>query len=87
MPDIKSEELETKNTNSKIENKLDQHESLKNTELVRNLRTISLATALNTADTQGAEEGEATVHTTQRPPEELGTVAKTKGGRSTVKIV
>ena len=79
MPGIKSEELKTKNTNSKLENKLDQLASLKKIELVRNLRTILPTTSLPTADSKGPAVSDATVHTTQRSPGELETVAKTKG--------
>ena len=48
-------------------------------ELVSDLRTTLLATAFITADTQGAEVGEATIHITQHSPEDLETVAKTDG--------
>ena len=79
LPDIESEEVDTKITKSKFDIMLDQLVSLKNMELVSDLRTTLIATALITADTQGAEVGEATVHTMQHSPEDLKTVAKTYG--------
>ena len=66
MPDIKSEEVGTKNTNSKIEDKLDQLASPKNIELVKIHRTLLPTTSLPTADSKGAEVGNATVQRTQR---------------------
>ena len=78
MPGIKSEEVETRNTNSKIEDKLDQLASLKNIELVKIHRTSLPTTSLPTADSKGAEVSDATVHRTQRSPEELEEEVKTK---------
>ena len=71
MPGIKSEEVETINTNLKIEDKLDQLASLKNIELVKIHRTSLPTTSHPTADSKGAEVSDATVHRTQRSPEEL----------------
>ena len=66
MPGINSEEVGTKKTNSKIEDKLDQLASPTNIKLVKIHRTILLTTSMPTADSKGAEVGNTTVHRTQR---------------------
>ena len=47
--------------------------------LVNELRTMSQAAALTTADSQGDEVVEVTVHTTQRSTEDIEIVVKTNG--------
>ena len=48
-------------------------------ELVNELRTMSQAATLTTADSQGAEVCEVTVHTTQRSTEDIKIVVKANG--------
>ena len=77
MPGIKSEDVETKNTNFKVKYMLDHLASIKNKELVKIHRTILPTTSLPTA--KGVEISNAIVHRTQRSTEELEADVKTKG--------
>ena len=47
--------------------------------LVNELQTMLRAAALTTADSQGAEVGEVTVHTTQGSTEDIEIVVKANG--------
>ena len=60
VPGFESEEEDTKIIKSKLDDKPDQLNVLKNMKLVNEIRTMSWAAALTTVNSQGAEVGEVT---------------------------
>ena len=78
VPGFESKEEATKIIKTKLEDKPDHLEVLKNIELVNELRTISPAAAPTIQDSSSAETGKSTVHKTQRSTEDIKTVVKGK---------